>query len=317
MLENDNKAFESVVESQENSDFLKDLANSTDSKKADTLVNKKLNEWKTDLVAKNFDKVASKINDTKKLKWYVNKIEEKWNLSSLSKSVNYIMSSEVVKHIMDKVSNSIDANVVDSFSKNCSADVINKLDAKWAKQYINNVDKFGCLQNMASWINKISNKEVVKDVIEKVNDSHDGNVVTKFAKSITAPTINKIEPNNAISFVNNVAEKWGIGQMASKISGISNKEVSKNIVNKVTEKWDSVALKTISNNLDEWTITSMNKSEINKFARKSLMKGGQECAVAMAWNNHLMKKLDEGTSSLIMEQANSADADLKKNLSWL
>jgi hypothetical protein len=40
------------------------------------------------------------------------------------------MSSEVVKHIMDKVSNSIDANVVDSFSKNCSADVINKLDAK-------------------------------------------------------------------------------------------------------------------------------------------------------------------------------------------
>jgi hypothetical protein len=48
---------------------------------------------------------------------------------------------------------------------------------------------------------------VVKDVIEKVNDSHDGNVITKFAKSITAPTINKIEPNNAISFVNNVAEK--------------------------------------------------------------------------------------------------------------
>jgi hypothetical protein len=44
MLENDNKAFESVVESQENSDFLKDLANSTDSKKADTLVNKKLSE---------------------------------------------------------------------------------------------------------------------------------------------------------------------------------------------------------------------------------------------------------------------------------
>ncbi len=61
----------------------------------------------------------------------------------------------------------------------------------------------------------------------------------------------------------------------------------------------------------------MNKSEINKFVRKSLMKGCQECAVAMAWNNHLMKKLDEGTSSLIMEQANSADADLKKNLSWL
>ena len=31
------------------------------------------------------------------------------------------------------------------------------------------------------------------------------------------------------------------------------------------------------------------------------MKVGQECAVAMAWNNHLMKKLDEGSSSLIME----------------
>jgi hypothetical protein len=57
------------------------------------------------------------------------------------------------------------------------------------------------------------------------------------------------------------------------MKNISNKENSKNIVNAVAEKGNLVALKSISENIDESVIKTMDPKDLNTFARKSLMKG--------------------------------------------
>jgi hypothetical protein len=68
-------------------------------------------------------------------------------------------------------------------------------------------------------------------------------------------------------------------------------------------------LKSISKDIDESVIKTMDSKELHTFARKSLMKGWPDCAIAMAWNKELMKHLDEGTSSLVKEYAKDADAE--------
>ena len=315
MPESEKKVSELSESQKEEVDFVDALSKSSDGKTAEKLIKEKLDWGKSDIVAKNFSKIEDKIKDSSKLNWYVNKIESDWNLKSLSTSINSLKSTAVIRNIMKKVSSSNDSEVVKEFSKSTKVETINSMDSNDAKNYINNVDKFGCLQNIANWFSKIENKEVFKTAVEKVNDSQDSKVVTEFSKNTSASAINKMEPNNALWYIKKVSEKWDINCLASKIKNISNKEISKNIVNAVTEKGNPVALKSISKDIDESVIKTMDSKDLHTFARKSLMKGWPDCAIAMAWNKELMKHLDEGTSSLVKEYAKDADADnlLKEN----
>ena len=300
-------------EEKDLANFESEMNNAKDSSSAEKVVKEKLEWGKAKLVAKNFDKVAEKVKDSETLKSFVNKIDEKGCLNEMACSLKSVKNAETVKFVVDKVINSTDEKCVKEYAKNVDWGVINKIWSKSAKEFINKIEEIGSLNSMASCIYKLNDAEIINHTMEKVNKS-DKNCVKDFSRNIDGKTLNKLEPNNAKWFIDKIEEAWSLKNIASKINTIKDKDVVNYTVNKVTEKWDEYCLKEFSKNLGTNALKSMKVDDINSFARKSLMKWGNECAKAMESNKALMSKIDKWTSSLIKEYANEADNALDKQL---
>ena len=300
-------------EEKDLANFESEMNNAKDSSSAEKVVKEKLEWGKAKLVAKNFDKVAEKVKDSEKLKSFVNKIDEKGCLNEMAWSLKSVKNAETVKFVVDKVTNSTDEKCVKEYAKNIDGGVINKIWSKSAKEFINKIEEIGSLNSMASCIYKLNDAEIINHTMAKVNKS-DKNCVKDFSRNIDGKTLNKLEPNNAKWFIDKVEEAWSLKNIASKINTIKDKDVVNYTVNKVTEKWDEYCLKEFSKNLGTNALKSMKVDDINSFARKSLMKWGNECAKAMESNKALMSKIDKWTSSLIKEYANEADTALNSQL---
>ena len=281
---------------------------------AEKIVKDCIDSGKAWVVAKSFDKVANKIKEPEKLNGIINSLDVKGCLDWVANVVNNITDPKLINSLISRVNKSTDSNCVKKFSEKANANTINKLDDKNAKEFINKVDSSWALKNIALSVKNLVNSEVVKHAFDKVNKSSDEGCVKEFAKNIDANAINKIEPNNAKGFINKVVDAWCLSSMSKCINKINDKDVVQYTVNKVTEKWDPVCLKEFSKDLGPNAINSMDSKWLNAFARKSLMKWGNECAKAMESNTALMSKLDKGTSSLIKEYAGQDDAQLAKDL---
>ena len=313
-----------VVEQQKNPEvneeqkdlakFEGDINNAKNSSEAEKIVKENIDSGKAWIVAKNFDKVANKINDPKKLDGIINSLDVKGCLDWVANAINKVTDPNVINNIINRVNKSSDANCVKKFSEKVSSKTINKLDDKNAKEFISKIDSVWALKNIANCVKDFVNSEVVKHTFDKVNKSSDSGCVKEFAKNIDANAINKVEPNNAKGFINKVVDAWCLSSMAKCINKINDKDVVQYTVNKVTEKWDAVCLKEFSKNLGVNSVNSMDSKWLDAFARKSLMKWGNECAKVMESNKALMGKIDKWTSSLIKEYAGQADATLDKQL---
>ena len=281
---------------------------------AEKIVKDCIDSGKAWVVAKSFDKVANKIKEPEKLNGIINSLDIKGCLDWVANVVNNITDPKVINSLIGRVNKSADSNCVKKFSEKVNANTINKLDDKNAKEFINKIDSVWALKNIANCVKNFVNSEVMKHTFDKVNKTSDKGCIKEFANNIDASAINKIEPNNAKGFINKVVESWCLSSMARCINKINDKDVVQYTVNKVTEKWDAVCLKEFSKSLGVNSINSMDSKWLNAFARKSLMKWGNECAKVMESNTALMKKLDKWTSSLIKEYAGQADATLDKQL---
>ena len=314
VVEQQKPSTEFLADEKAEKEFVDDLKISKSSSEAEKIVKENIDSGKAWIVAKNFDKVANKINDPKKLDGIINSLDVKGCLDWVANVINKVTDPNVINNIISRVNKSSDANCVKKFSEKVSSNTINKLDDKNAKEFISKIDSVWALKNIANCVKDFVNSEVVKHTFDKVNKSSDSGCVKEFANKIDANAINKIEPNNAKGFINKVVDAWCLSSMAKCINKINDKDVVQYTVNKVTEKWDAVCLKEFSKNLGVNSVNSMDSKWLDAFARKSLMKWGNECAKVMESNKALMGKIDKWTSSLIKEYAGQADATLDKQL---